>query len=260
MVEIIAGALLAADCEKTDPVRKRNDAARGRATSMTEALTGNVVSWGTDNVFDNVASNNNNIERIDFVYPGGIQPQNALQLAVGFSVIERGGSDTFQIAAITGVDGSGNPTSYGTLTISALEWGPGLLATDTVIVRGPDTSPYEFEPSGFVEGQSVAGVFFSLSDLGVGVLDTIYGYSLFGGDVTGSDFDLIDWDNPTFFPTATTGVDGGLDLISGGILWTPDGLDTTGLLVPEPTAAVLVCVFFLSVCSRRRRLDEQARA
>ncbi len=184
--------------------------------------------------------NFNNIERIDFVTTGGIQPQNAAQLTVGFSVFERGGNDTFQIAAITGIDGFGNPTSYGTLTLSSAEWGGSLLATDTLVVRGANSSPYDFEPSKFVQGQSIEGVFFTLSGLGVAVSDTIYGFSLFGADVTGSGGDLVDWNNATFFPTDTSNANGGMDLVSGGILWAPDGLGTTGLLVPEPSAVLPV--------------------
>jgi hypothetical protein len=73
---------------------------------------------GTDNVFGNQGDgngNNNNIERIDSVFSAsGITVNNTL----AFAVFERGvatAHDGFKIAAITGVDANGIPTSYGPL-------------------------------------------------------------------------------------------------------------------------------------------------
>lgn len=229
-----------------------------RLPDMETALTGSNISHGTDNVFDNISSNNkNNIERIDFLFPTVLQPQDLSvvapsytgnfddQLNFGFPIIERGGNDTFQIAPILAVDSVGRPTQYGELLqINVNDWGTGLLDTDTLVVRGDNyPADEEYEPSAYVTGQSLAATFISLRDLGIDVGEAFYGYSLFGGDVDpGLTFAsnpasysnlLLDTNNTNVFPQNTSTSDGGLDLVSGGLFFDEEGVPTTGFVTSQ---------------------------
>lgn len=265
-----------------------------RLPDMETALTGANISHGTDNVFNNVDSNNkNNIERIDFIFPNVLQAQNLSvldpsytgnfddQLDFGFPIIERGGNDTFKIAPILDINTLGKPSQYGQLlTVDTSDWGSGLLATDTLVVRG-DNSPgnTEFEPSAFVTGQSLAATFITLRDLGLNVGESFYGYSLFGGDVDpGISFasdptaysDLLkDVTDQTVFPQNTGSANGGLDLVSGGLFFDSEGVPTTGFVTPTPIPPAVIPfhsdflpgLLIVTVWFARRlkkRLNEQA--
>ncbi len=209
-----------------------------QSNSMEDALLGPIINRGTDNVFDNVSSNNkNNIQRIDYIYDAGLNVVQPSFLDFGFGVMERGGNDPFGIATITSLDNSGLPSGYGPLrTLSSTSWGPNLVQLDTLVVRRDDGAP-ELGPSALVTGQHLRGIFFSLDDLGVSLGDTIYGYSLFGGDI-GLTSNLVDW---MTFPTNTSAANGGMDLVSGGIAFTIQGQDTDGFfgtpasVIPEPS-------------------------
>lgn len=230
-------------------------------TDMETALTGRNISHGTDNVFDNTASNNkNNIERIDFIFPTVLEAQDLSvvapsytgnfddQLEFGFPLIERGGNDTLKIAPILDVNAAGNVSRYGELlTINTSDWGQNLLDMDTLVVRGDNyPSNTQYQPSATVEGQSLAAVFITLRDLGINVGESFYGYSLFGGDVdpgiafasnpTTYSNRLLDVSNQTVFPQNTNGADGGLDLVSGGIFFDSEGIPANGFITNTPIA------------------------
>jgi len=74
------------------------------------------LNAGTDNIFNNSADgngNNNNIERFDYIIPGGYTVMAASQ--EGFIVMDRGvvgAHDPFTVSVIRGLDGSQNPSSY----------------------------------------------------------------------------------------------------------------------------------------------------
>ena len=171
---------------------------------------------GTDNVFGNQGDsngNNNNIERIDSVFSAsGITVNNTL----AFAVFERGptnGHDGFKIAAITGIDASGNPTSYGPLiNVVAGTWGTtslGLL--NTLVTRNNATQPGAdaTHPSAATSGQVLGGVSLNvIQDLGIPAGAKIFGYSLFSPD-TPANANLVNWNS---FPTNTnSNSPGGLD-------------------------------------------------
>ena len=72
------------------------------AGTMMESLRGSIVNRGADNVFANAGDgngNNNNIERIDYIFPDGFPVFNNIAQR-GFLVMDRGGNDRFKIAAI----------------------------------------------------------------------------------------------------------------------------------------------------------------
>jgi hypothetical protein len=115
---------------------------------------------GTDNVFGNQGDangNNNNIQRIDSIFSvSGITVNNTL----AFAVFERGptnGHDGFKIAAITGLDASGNPSSYGPLiSLSTGSWGTTSLgALNTLVTRNNPSQPGadSTHPSAVTSGQ-----------------------------------------------------------------------------------------------------------
>src|SRR5262249_39823656 len=84
----------------------------GFTPSMADALADPFISNGMDNVFVNDPTMQacNDIERVDLLNA----PFTVVDAVKdGYFVAERGGNDAFGIAAVTGVDAAGNPTSFG---------------------------------------------------------------------------------------------------------------------------------------------------
>lgn len=236
--------------------------------SLGEMFAGNNLNVGVDNMFANRADKNGNftnIERVDFVFKNGL----AVNANRGFSIIERGNvgdHDSFGIVAITGIDRSGNPTAYGNLVRFDLgEWGNvNVVGNKNYIVlrRDDPTSPdAEFAPS-FAVTNGMGGTFVPLTDLAAAG-QTIYGYSLVGGDVTSSGSKLVDWQNPLYYPTDTLQDNTNRDANGMLINKSPGGLDPTGTLamlyelqttaVPEPGTMSLVAIAASVLGLGRRR-------
>ncbi len=228
------------------------------------AFSSNNLNVGADNFFGNQGNrsgNNNNIERLDVVFEDGLTASTAL----AFSVFERGtttGHDPFGIAAITAVDAAGRPTAYGPL----VKFGPGSSfgrygtsnlvpsSTDWVVTRnlvanqgGPATNP-----SAKVSNQAVGGVTVAVAGavaddgLGIAVGTTIFGYSLFADDVTGTGSQVLT--DPATFPlnTSSNTGDGGIDLIAYTGVAFIEGtsnpaikLTKTGIFVPAVPAPIV---------------------
>ena len=191
--------------------------------SEEQLFSENNILAGYDNVFTNTGANvqnrpyngNASIERLDFVLENPIQSSDN----TGFVVLERGavtGHDGFKIAAITGINPSGSPTSYGSVfTFEANSWGKFPLVTpipQTYFVnniadggKGIPKNPALTIPA----GQTLGGV---LIRTGVMAMSgqNIYGYSIFGIDVTCSSTELTNIQNSCF--PSETGTNGGIDL------------------------------------------------
>jgi len=204
--------------------------------TTTEALlNGNNMYGGTDNLFINAVQGDGNysdVERVDFVSSAGFSASSSQALAV----FERGTTtshDGFKIAAITGVDGSGNPTSFGSLVQISTGWGPTPLRT----VANPgygvlNNSLGLFAKTRDINSQNIGGVVITLDHL-VTAGTTVYGYSLFGSDVedNGDTNNLIDFTNNTYFPQESpesvqeggNGID--LSTINLGIITSPDAVN-----------------------------------
>lgn len=209
--------------------------APGQVAGIEQAMLSNIINRGIDNVFNNVSEvaaggtgqeTANNIERIDYIISApGISVPIADQGDVGFLILERGGNDAFRIAAITALDGGGNPAAYGPLVdITAANWGASNdVQVASAVTRWDNlavlTQP-RFRPSHLVATQPVRGIFFPINSLVTAPdnANPIFGYSLFAVDVNGAGAQLVNFNNTTVFPTTTTGVNaiGGLDLIAGG--------------------------------------------
>lgn len=235
------------------------------STNYGSLMLQNNFSGGSDNTFANspINANAGNIERLDFVFTGGMVA-SASQV---FAVFERGAvnaHDLFKIAVITGWDSINNvPTSYATLTgaSASSNWGtvnptsgdvPGTFNYHLFRYNNGDnltTSTNNTETG----AQGLGGIMFTMAQLGITPGTTIYGYSLFGNDVTdgGNTANLIDHTNATYFPTATTSATG-----TGGVdLATINGISFTA--IPEPSTYALggiaVMVIAVVVHHRRRR-------
>lgn len=195
---------------------------------MEKVMKDGLINRGSDNVFNNDATSDltfNNIERVDFVYKSGIA--TTATTTAGFVIAERGGNDPFKIAAITGIDPNGNPTSFGTvLSVPTSAYGAAIVNAATYVMR-KDVGDNTLRPFSVVPTQAVKSVFIRFSDLGIGALQKVYGYALMGNDVTATtSAQLLNYTNNTYFPTTTTNANGGMDLASApGIFHTDLVLD-----------------------------------
>ena len=204
--------------------------------TMEDAVRSEFISTGTDNVFANKGGKNfNNIERVDFLIDGGLLVQQQYKDHAGFLLLERGGNDPFKIAAITAVDSNGNPTAFGKLLdIPKSTWGNSGIKVETTVIQNEE-SWSGYRQTARLKGQNIHGIFVSIASLGINSDETIYGYAVFPSDIN-SNSDLVGLSN---FPKNTSSASGkgGLDLISSGGLFVPDGLTSSDVFI-DP---VLVC-------------------
>ena len=181
-----------------------------------EILLADVINRGVDNVFCNTGNgdgNNNNIERIDYIFGDGYPAFGDLTKK-GFMVMDRGGNDALWIAAILSVDSSNYPTAYSApILLNTGNWGNSGITLDTVVFRGYDEN---FRPSADVGSQPLTGQYVEWEEFGITTNTLVYGYSLVAADVPATQ----NWLNVAAFPLNTTEASnsGGLDLMSGGAL------------------------------------------
>lgn len=199
-------------------------------TTMINSLRSDLVNRGADNVFANQGDgngNNNNIERIDYVFNAGFPYYNFTDQR-GFLVMDRGGNDRFKIAVILAVDSNEMPTAFSRpVSVLDSEWGPSGITLDTTVMRGYTESGAPLKPSARTSTQPLSGVFLSWDQFGLTTNDMVYGYSLAANDTTTNGAYWLQVTNPIYFPTNTT-VDsafGGLDLISGGAMFFDEVLE-----------------------------------
>jgi hypothetical protein len=198
---------------------------------MTEFLTNRVLNQGTDNLFTNSGNgdgNNNNIERVDVIFPNGIS--SSITDEAGFLFCERGNNlahDGFRIAPILSLDANNDPASFGSVKTCTRgngsnngSWGhPALSAGNLLLsvnVLRKDAAETYLRPSAAVN-QEIGGVFFSFTDLGIAANQVVYGYALLGPDGTANptSAQLLNINDAAVYPTATTEAQGGgLDLIA----------------------------------------------
>jgi hypothetical protein len=200
--------------------------------SLEQVFSQRIFNVGIDNVFQNATTTNNiNIERMDVIFPYGVKATNSNM--AGFVVFDWGnvgGHDPFYIAAIKTLDASGNPSSYyPAVNVAAGNYGSGVGGNSTYVIMRRNAGENRLLLMNNSTTQNRDGVFFRFSDLGVPASTAIFGYSVFGPDVTVlPTSNLVDYTNAANFPT-------GSDLGGGGL----DPLAVTGLWVVNATNIVL---------------------
>ena len=174
----------------------------------------NVYNKGTDNLFDNTSANSNDIERLDWILSASYS--TPVPAKIGFAIFERGANgahDPFCIAAITSLDGLGNPATYGNI-VRVATGSYGDIGPNVTYRILKSTFPTNLLDAG-TSTQSRGGVMVYLQDLGIAGNTPIYGYSLFANDLPlgATPANLVDYTNATYFPT-NTGNPGGIDLLA----------------------------------------------
>jgi len=234
------------------------DRLAGYTNNITEAILANNLYLGTHNLFANTGSASANIERVDLMVSGGFSAAEGFAIPVfDFGIDPQ--HESFSIALVTAVDGSGNPTAYSNLATTVPFIANNITTHEQFSIErfnnGNDTSGTPYTIFNTTNDQGPGGVIFTLDDFGVSTGSTIYGYSLFGSDVStgGNTANLVDWNNTTYFPTSTPGGEGtagGFDFAGvNGIFFQ----DVAFSVVPEPSVFSLggIAVVCLALCRRR---------
>lgn len=224
-----------------------------RNTMETLFQSNNIFS-GTENLFVNDDSANpgnpnvvTNIERMDFIFPTSVQASPN----VGFAVFERGlgtgggGSNgTFRIAAITSVNGSGDPTGFSStvLRVTPADYNNGGVGVGALGQAGLNVVNYDVTRFATAAGpeldfmnnpnigpQGIAGALIR-TNLLVPTGTAIFGYAVFGDDVTATGNQLLDVTNTSFFPIRSP-FSNDMDMVAtGAVIYA----------VPEPTTWALI--------------------
>ncbi|WP_026775192.1 collagen-binding domain-containing protein [Polaribacter sp. Hel_I_88] len=175
-------------------------------TNMAETFSHGFYNVGSDNVFDNSLSsqNNNDIERVDVTFDNGYLVNSADNQYI--TVGERGKNNFIDIAVITSLNSSGTPTSYSTVYRVTTTSMTTIEKLPSTVLR-KEISDTNFRPSTALN-QDVAIRAVKLSDFGITNGTIIYGYSILPPDYNTAN--ILDWNT---YPTNTNSTLGGLDLV-----------------------------------------------
>lgn len=191
---------------------------------------------GTDNLFNNTvtSNNNNNIERFDVILSSGYVITDATN--EGIILFERGADgahDRLKIAGVSAIDASNNPSAYktGPVSINTVDWGDIGSSSVSYTVLRKDLGDTKLRPSNKSASQNRGGIFVPFGKLGFSAGQTVYGYSLMGFDVTATTAaQVLNYSNATLFPITTQDVNGGVDLI--GVTYFYQVVNTCGIMLP----------------------------
>lgn len=225
--------------------------------TMDALFTSRNLLSGTENLFVNYGDANNtssNVERVDYLFGSSFLANSD----TAFSVLERGrgvggngANGGFKVAAVLSVDSFGVPNAFGNTVIHVTDdsynnggVGAGLPTFRYDVFSGTnldDIANVDIGP------QTIAGVIIRATDL-VAPGTPIFGYAVFGEDVSGTGADLVNWDNPTFYPqNSTTAND--VDLVASGAVI----FRTTEVPEASTTAALVVVGAMVGGAFLRRR-------
>jgi len=173
-------------------------------------MSGRVINRGWLDVF---ANDDNNIERVDFIFSKGLVAPSGSGLGkTGFISTEKNANNPTVMAVITGLDANGDPLTYAPLVKiwphntggEVIKYGKTdksfdfSFVQDGSTVAGQDKKPTKTGIS--TEPMGVA--FVTLDDLAITEGQTIYGFSYFSQDIYGTNIDPVDYNS---FPTDTSG-------------------------------------------------------
>ncbi len=186
---------------------------------LEQVMSGRVINVGVLDLFNNKSENSRkNIERVDFIWSGGLNSPTAAYLSkAGHIVTEKSGNNDIQIAAILTLDSSGNPSSYGPLIrvypnekyshrtntggVNDIRYGLTNIRLRYQFFSTDKNDPIGQKPYYIGHTEETVGMaFVDLETLGVPPNSTYYGFSYFGGDVSPS-ANLVDYNS---FPKDTT--------------------------------------------------------
>ena len=226
--------------------------------TMDGLFSSNNIRAGTENLFINTSTTSgdvvNNVERMDYIFSGGI----TVGATRAFSVFERGQgtggtgvNGGFKVAAITSLDNAGVPNGFSSTVVSVADnsynnGGVGVtVAANYDVFRFATNAGPELDlmNNTNIGPQGVAG-FSMLTTEFATAGTTIFGYAVFGKDVTVTGNALVDWTNTTNYVT-NSGASNDVDLVSTGAV--------VYQVVPEPSAVLLGMGGLLGLLVRRRR-------
>lgn len=178
----------------------------------------NNFNAGTDNLFANQGDgngNNNNIERLDVIFPTGIKISNLNN--AGISIFDRGMNDPIKVAVILSLNGDLNPVTYTSIiNIIPSNFAQVLGNKDYFVLRMDENESNLMVSTSL--NQPVGGTFIKYASFsGLTTNTTIYGYSLIPNDFSGNSSQIADFTNSTYYPTNTgagSGDAGGIDLVT----------------------------------------------
>jgi hypothetical protein len=230
------------------------------------------LTQGLRNPFANGSgSTESNIERLDFYFAGGYTVQAGDGLVFFDLENQNNFGDGFRLAAFTAVgtfNGSADaPTAYANtgLVVTPDSFGGPVNTPDGLNARylrstttngdnltGSQTRATIDTNAGTLGANDLylVGILIRFSDLGISVGSTIYGYSLMAGDVTApAAANLVNWNNPTYYPTNTDSATwGNMDFMGFGA--------QIARPVPEPsTYGAILMALGLAGFGLRRRLS-----
>lgn len=177
---------------------------------MAAMLGGRVINRGALNVFSNVGPDPKNVERVDYLFPNGlIAPLNAEAMKyAGHIVAEKRGNNPIQIAAITSLDGNGDPSAFGSLIrINAAGCAAGQLCYGVTqiehnysFLQNASTGEQGFVTYRGGARERVAMALVTTDKLGLSPGQRYFGFAFFAPDVNPAQHDLT---KPETFPRDT---------------------------------------------------------
>ena len=206
----------------------RIDVEGEQAFSMEQAMNDDYITSGGLDVFLNVdtgVEEANNIERIDFVVPAGINLPSTpgLLSEIGTIANEKHGNNNYKIAMITALDAMGNPSTFGPLrqvqgnvdygNLGRPEDSSGAQLRNLYFRNAKTPTGATNGPVSYVRSDTnfIGMSFLSFAALGATPSQTVYGYAIFPNDVTAGN-DLV---GLTDVPLNTSGSANGGDIYGG---------------------------------------------
>lgn len=185
----------------TSPTTIKPDYPRLNGTDncdMAAVMGGNVINRGVLDLFNNGGGGRtesaNNVERVDFIFSGGVTtPIDEAELTqTGVVATEKSGNNDVLVAAILSLDANGDPASY-SLPVriyrnwegAANKYAYGMTGvSDSLVFVSNELNPPQGYPVQHATSYEALGmVFVDMQGLGLSAGQTWYGFSYFSPDI-----------------------------------------------------------------------------